>query len=185
MDQFTLFKTSKENIESIISVFKMLLGNHIQMESYGMCFALFHHSSEEKEIKNTILSLESDLNTTISFYQSCKKQEHLLKQELSLVLPLFKHISFGGYDFKSLLLQTSFVENSKEILNYILEDTGVTEQMICAMAELDLNVSKAASLLYLHRNTLIYKIDRLKEMMNFDLKCFKDCFILYRLILKI
>ena len=50
------------------------------------------------------------------------------------------------------------------------------------MAVTDLNVSKAASLLYLHRNSLNYKLDRLLNDKGFDLRRFIDCFCLYKLM---
>ena len=46
----------------------------------------------------------------------------------------------------------------------------------------DLNVSKASKILYIHRNTMLYKLDKLKELSDFDLRCFLDAYIVYSLI---
>lgn len=42
-----------------------------------------------------------------------------------------------------------------------------------------LNISKTSSVLFLHRNTLIYRLEKIKEYLNLDLKNFKDAFIFY------
>ena len=42
-----------------------------------------------------------------------------------------------------------------------------------------LNISKTSSALFLHRNTLIYRLEKIKEYLNLDLKNFKDAFIFY------
>ncbi len=45
--------------------------------------------------------------------------------------------------------------------------------------ENDLNISKTSTSLFLHRNTLIYRLDKIKETLNLDLRNFKDAFIFY------
>ncbi len=42
-----------------------------------------------------------------------------------------------------------------------------------------LNISKTSNSLFLHRNTLIYRLEKIKEILNLDLKNFKDSFIFY------
>ncbi|MPM74597.1 hypothetical protein SDC9_121585 [bioreactor metagenome] len=45
--------------------------------------------------------------------------------------------------------------------------------------ENDLNISKTSSYLFLHRNTLIYRLEKIKEILGLDIKTFKDAFIFY------
>lgn len=45
--------------------------------------------------------------------------------------------------------------------------------------ENDLNISKTSSSLFLHRNTLIYRLEKIKEILGLDLKTFKDSFVFY------
>lgn len=42
-----------------------------------------------------------------------------------------------------------------------------------------LNISKTSNILFLHRNTLIYRLEKIKEQLNLDLKNFKDAFVFY------
>lgn len=48
--------------------------------------------------------------------------------------------------------------------------------------ENNLNISKASSSLFLHRNTLIYRLDKIKDIFNLDLRIFKDAMIFYLLV---
>ena len=65
-----------------------------------------------------------------------------------------------------------YINNGIEILKFVLDGTGVDRNILEAMASCDLNVSKASNVLYMHRNTLMYKIDRLYEKTGFDIKTF-------------
>lgn len=48
--------------------------------------------------------------------------------------------------------------------------------------ENNLNISKTSSNLFIHRNTLIYRLDKIKDIFNLDLKIFKDDMIFYLLV---
>ena len=107
-----------------------------------------------------------------------------LEEELNVIIPIFKNnnLPSGVYKLKELLLKKPVIPNKRQLLNYILESTGVDEEFIRDFALNDLNVSKASKAMYIHRNTMIYKLDKLKEVSNFDLRCFIDAYILYNLI---
>ncbi|MGL4912683.1 MAG: PucR family transcriptional regulator [Romboutsia sp.] len=63
-------------------------------------------------------------------------------------------------------------ENIKTIDKNLLH-TGIS------FIENDLNISKTSSSLFLHRNTLIYRLEKIKEIFGLDLKIFKDAFVFY------
>lgn len=63
-------------------------------------------------------------------------------------------------------------ENIKNIDENLLH-TGLN------FIENDLNISKTSNTLFLHRNTLVYRLDKIKEFLNLDLKNFKDALIFY------
>jgi carbohydrate diacid regulator len=67
-------------------------------------------------------------------------------------------------------------------LNYILAGSGINETFILEFAENDLNVSQASKAMFIHRNTMIYKLNKLKANSQFDLTNFKDAYILYSLL---
>ena len=105
-----------------------------------------------------------------------------LKEELEIGLELLDNLPHGIFNLKEALLHASKIPNKEKILAYILRYTGITEQFIKDIAMSDLNVSRAAKEMFIHRNTMIYKLDKLNEVSGFDLRCFKDAYILYMLV---
>ena len=86
------------------------------------------------------------------------------------------------YSFKEALLRVKNIENKKEILNYILAGSGINETFILEFAKNNLNVSQASKAMFIHRNTMIYKLNKLKANSQFDLTNFNDAYILYSLL---
>ncbi|MDE5766674.1 MAG: helix-turn-helix domain-containing protein [Clostridia bacterium] len=66
------------------------------------------------------------------------------------------------------------------------EDKDLVSTCLC-LFENDLNVSRTAGKLYMHRNTLIYRIAKLKKLTGLDVCKFSDAvtfIILYRCYMK-
>ena len=85
-------------------------------------------------------------------------------------LTIYKAISLIGKEkcFSS-LIDFEIIKNiDKNLLH-----TGLS------FIENDLNISKTSSSLFLHRNTLIYRLEKIKEILGLDLKKFKDSFVFY------
>lgn len=59
-------------------------------------------------------------------------------------------------------------------LDEATSDRGELSQTLQAMMEANLNVSEAARLLFVHRNTLIHRLDRIREATGRDLRRFDD-----------
>lgn len=179
MKQFIIIKCGKDNHCYILDVLKLILGNNIEYFENEELLTIYY-SKSDYEIIDVIKSLEVDLDCLISVYMSTYSD--YLEKEYELVNELFKNSNYGQYNFKELLMLSNGSDNATEIFDFITNGSGVNYQIIEAMANCDLNVSKASSVLYMHRNTLLYKIDRLYEFKGFDLKSFKDLHILYNLI---
>ncbi len=179
MKNFILLKTLTENYGFIVDILKQILGNAIDVQEEETHLFIGYTGGNAEDLSETIRSLEGDLNTLISSYQSSTLRQ---QKEYDLILPLFLKICYGHYNFKSILWNAKSIDNSSELLHFILENTGIDEHMILELANSDLNVSKASSHLYLHRNTLLYKLEHLLEFSNFDLKRFYDLYILIKLI---
>ncbi|MDE7161625.1 MAG: helix-turn-helix domain-containing protein, partial [Anaeroplasmataceae bacterium] len=162
----------------IIDVLKMLLGSNIKYNLEPE-YLLLESQGDLDGLSDTIQSLESDLNALIHFYQTETDQP---EKEISLILESFLKMSYGHYQFKSLLLNIKGKAEATELFNFIVEGTGITDEIILAMADCNLNVSQASQMLYMHRNTLLYKIERLISLKGFDLKNFNDLYILVQLL---
>lgn len=178
MKKLLLFKTNEENYSYVVDVLKMLLGNQLKY-TIKETYLLVECKEEIEGLTDTIQSLETDLNALIHYYQTSTNQP---EKEVSLLLNCFLNASYGHYQFKSLLLQVKNKVEATELFHFIVEGSGITEEIIYAMADSNLNVSQASQLLYLHRNTLIYKMERLNALKDFDLKNFNDLYILVHLL---
>lgn len=173
-------KTEYDNL--IIDMLKVLLGNNIKCDYDENNLIITHDYDNNEDIKQSLIALGNDYINILA-YLSNSGDDQRLKREYFLVKPLLATLSFGIYDFKSLLLVAE-VTNKSEILNYIISKSGVDEEFILQFCECDLNTSKASKVMFRHRNTIIYQINNLYETSGFDLKCFKDAHILYSLIEK-
>lgn len=95
----------------------------------------------------------------------------------------------GGKLFSQLLDQAFKVDlrclpQGLELREYqkAFEDSDLVDTCFC-LFENNLNVSKTAGQLYMHRNTLIYRIAKLKRLTGLDVCTFSDAvsfIILYR-----
>lgn len=183
--RFILIKNFNDS-QMLINIVKNLLGVNIKIKEDNNYILIYHDYKNDEDIIRVLNSLSDDLMTKLVSYVSSDYDEMRLKDELEVILPIFlnNELPIGNYDFKSLLFIQPAINNKRRVLNYILEPAGITEDFIIGFAKNDLNVSKASKSMYIHRNTMIYKLDKLKEISNFDLRCFMDAYILFNLINK-
>ncbi len=57
------------------------------------------------------------------------------------------------------------------------------EQTVMQFVQCDLNVSETARRLYLHRNSLLYRIERIRDMTGYDIRRFEDAVTVWSAIL--
>ena len=88
MKRFILFKASKDIFPLIGDVIKMLVGNRITVSEIDDLLLIIYSDFNVLEVKNTIQSLETDLNMQITCYCSYLSED--IDLELKLVLPLLK-----------------------------------------------------------------------------------------------
>ena len=74
--------------------------------------------------------------------------------------------------------------NDKQLSSLIKIDTikNMDENLLTTginFIENGLNISKTSNVLFLHRNTLTYRLEKIKEQLNLDLKNFKDALVFY------
>ena len=71
----------------------------------------------------------------------------------------------------------------------ILENESINET-VDAFIKGSLNLSQASSNSYVHRNTLIYRLDKINKLIGLDLRNFEDCLIyvnmreIYKMVVK-
>ncbi len=179
MKRFLLLKNNFDDVLVVKDLFSSLVGNNLildELDNY-LLFTFEHDSI--LDIKSLFLSLQDELYVDVIGYVSSSDR---LDEEKEIALDLINELSSGVYTLKEALFSLKNIYNKKKILAFILDSTGVDEDFILSFAEYDLNASKAAKAMYIHRNTMNYKLDKLLEQSGFDLRKFKDAYILYSLV---
>lgn len=180
MRRFTIIKNVFDDSIMVVDFFKSLVGTRVNIEENDKYLIFEYDFDSVDDINNLFISLGNELMVDILGYTS--SFENNLEAEKGIALELFDNLNSGMYDLKSSLLTVSNVVNKNKILDLILQSTGVDKDFIKEFAENDLNVSKASKNMFVHRNTINYKIDKLKELSGFDLKKFLDAYVLYNLV---
>lgn len=171
------------NLDDEDIIFDMLSGavdgNIVKLNSKSYTIYKYEYD-EQEDIKNILLSLADELMADFNGYLSSTDS---IDEELKLILTLDENIFVGLNDLKSVL---SYLDKGqiKGFLDFILKGTSIDESFIKDFALNDLNVSKASKNMYIHRNTMNYKLDKLKMHSGFDLRKFTDAYLLYNLILR-
>ncbi len=97
-------------------------------------------------------------------------------------------LSIQGLGIYELLYaaKTSF---KKAYANHVLPPVAVSslgaelEQTVMMFITCDLNMSETARQLYLHRNSLLYRIERIKELTGYDIRHFDDAVTVWSALL--
>ena len=179
---FIILKKNYEDEMLIIDFLKSLLGSRIKIDSSNEFLIVHHNYNDFEDIKRSINALAVDLSFNPYAYIAINPKNDI--KEIDIVLKLLAKLKSGIYDLKSALTLSSNIENKKEIFEYIVSGTGLDEEFIRSFGECDLNISKASKVMFIHRNTLIYKLDKFYQDTGFDLRRFKDMYILYELVIK-
>ncbi len=144
---------------------------------------------------STINFIESETycNTYILNLENIKDiDDFKFKVKLFSELPtnvLYKSSSKGTISTYDLILYRciqllSTDVNSQYLIN--LDKINIIDQDLIHIGigfiENNLNISKTSSALFIHRNTLIYRLDKIKEIFNLDLRNFKDAMIFYLVV---
>lgn len=173
---------NNDNIDLIIDVIKGLVGNNIIINKKDDFILINHQFEEINDIKKTLESISEGLFINILAYNTSVNNSKIdMEVEIALSL-LNQDIPYDFYDLKKLIhcANLNTVDKAK-ILDFILFKSGISKGFIESFIDNNLNVSLASKKMYLHRNTINYKLDKLKEVSNFDLRNFKDAFIIYLL----
>ena len=176
-----LVRNDFDDPEILLEMFKSLFKNMKSEERDGYIAIYFSYDNNE-DIIHVLNALETELVGNIHAYISLDRAEEKLDKEIDIAINLMNQLPVGVYSFKEALLKVKNIENKQEILNFIIAGTGVNEMFILEFAENDLNVSQASKSMFIHRNTMIYKLNKLKANSQFDLTNFKDAYILYSLL---
>jgi DNA-binding PucR family transcriptional regulator len=162
-------------------------------DSYGIIIEEKKEVSEnEEELSSIASTLESDFYVKISFYigkfQKVSAQlPHFFNRERQVFEELSRHSTRDiVYTFENafpMLLATNLPEHLKEIMeSSILDAFGEDKELMTTIKvflENNSNASLSAKKLYVHRNTLQYRLDKFMEKTGVNLKDLDATVVVY------
>ena len=183
-----IFKNSpKESVVNLLNDFlKGLLGNYINPVYKDTVLTVFFDADVKIDFEEIIQSLSEDFYTKAALFESGILYNGIDRNE---------YVSYI-IENKNKLLETNklFISEAdlikikliapiviKNILKEFYDDYQMKE-VIKAYLDSNMNISKAANKLYMHRNTVMNKIDKFIKNTGYDIKEFKNAFIIYHII---
>jgi len=190
LDKYIIIK-SKENMNTpfFIDFIKGLLGNNIDIKFDNDIMTIYYSMNEMETVKDGLSALLFEYQYSMIIYMSkplsaldIEEHHRIIKYYISLAI-----LEDGIYDEHELLTKLVLMGHNdyldKIVYKPFINDYS-TLDTIKTFIETNMNTSKAASILYMHRNTLINKLDRFVNLTGYDVKKFKDAFIIYHLLKK-
>lgn len=181
-------------IDSIIHLFDPVLD--VFFVTSDMCFVVQDNSApslSREEITGMIKTLEDDFSIRTNAYigqywQPDSQLKSVLKEEQTIFQQEVTHLHDRINALSDVALRyftkeavaESFI--MKELKKQI-EDQDDWKELIAALWESQGNVSVAAKNLFVHRNTLQYRMDRFNETTGLSLKNMNELLLCYLLIL--
>lgn len=183
--KYIIFFLKKQNLKQtdiLIDFLKGLLGN-ITLTKTNETLVVNYDYNEEIDFDEISKMIINDFYLDITLLEV----ETNNVEYLDLLIDMYNKLenkSISYLNVKLLMRKASKCNNEiikKEILKEYYNDSEMLN-IIKIFLENDLNTTASANILYLHRNTLINKIDRFISITNYDIRKFKEAYIIYQLI---
>lgn len=157
----------------------------IKIEQIEESVLIFFDKKEDISISDIFTMLNAELYLDVRAFVS-RDFDELDQEYLNWSIKMFMKCDYGKYlsEEKDILHNMSLCDNSvikRNVFKGYFNNRD-TMNMLRVFFECNLNTSKAADLLYMHRNTLINKLDRFFEVTGYDVRKFSDAAIIYSLI---
>src|SRR5690554_2564240 len=178
-----------EHVDLIESLFSAVVFLHrFEVKNDHSIFMVFE-SEKATDFEGLILNLKTDIFTDIRLYVSPQLHEHDIVEHFDFVQSLLKQISIAKYAYldEKIILKDQLLQVTKEHKQHILSKYYQDQVMldtVKAYLESNQNMSLAAKKIYIHRNTLIQRIDKFYQVTDFDVRNFNDAFLIYHILIK-
>lgn len=195
--RFVYFSFSKKQIEPILfkEAIEELFSSHVPIlwisRSEGIIVEELENHKEEMNYEQIIDILMSDLYVKIHFFigpfqtnlLNTKSYYETIIQSAKLALKYSKKEVLTYIEAIPFLLidqtDAEFRKNISQLVFKKLMNDSETLQMIQTFFECNLNISETAKELYMHRNSLQYRLDKFEEITGIDLRNFHEALTVY------
>ena len=183
---------SKQSIKSDESIILSVFSEFIKVESIETGthhINLYYNHETDVLFSEVILNMMSDTLTDLRIYVS--HQFDTLDQltfHQAYIKRKMSDIPFNKYVYldDKIILRHFIKAIDQEMKRMFLRKFELDHPMIESIKtylESDQNMSLAAKKLYVHRNTLIQRIDKFFQVTGFDIRLFNDAFLIYHLLI--
>ena len=183
-----IFKTNpKESVVTLLNDFlKGLIGNYITPTYHDGVLTVFFNDALEVNFEEIIQSLNEDYYVTSVLFESGVLYDGINKEEYCGYIQSIKEklLELNNlYLEESDLIKNKFVSSIvvRNILKEFYDDYQM-KNVVKTYLDCNMNISQAASKLYMHRNTVMNKIDKFINNTGYDIKKFKNAFVIYHII---
>ncbi|WP_373113024.1 helix-turn-helix domain-containing protein [Streptococcus mitis] len=190
----------QENLSSWLDMMRTLFPNYLTTIQVGAQDYLFvlqqdKYFSVRSILSDTLEAVEYDFGLRLSImlgqvWSQTGNQSliDLIKAERDLFKNWWRHGHQGFHTFSQLYLwslgeQMMDLGIIKEYLHQMILEQDQIQEIILSLWENSAVLTKTAQQLYLHRNSLQYKIDKWEELTGLQLKELTDLTLCYQLIL--
>ena len=183
-----IFKTNlkESDVLLLIDFLKGLIGNYINPIFKDSVLTVFFDAACDIDFSEIIQNLNEDFYITSLLFESGILFNGIDKNLYAKYIIQNKHKLLETN--KLYLVEADLIKSkiyNEIVLENILKNyynDFEMKKIIKTYLECNMNISKASTVLYMHRNTLMYKIDNFISVTGFDIKNFKEAFIIYHII---
>lgn len=181
-------------MDSVLHLFEPVLD--VFFITRDTCFVLQDnsaHTLSQEEITGMLKTLEDDFSIRTNayighFWQPDHKLIHVLKEEQTIFQQEVAHMHNRMSSLPDVALRyfTQDAVSRSTIIGELkkqIDEQSDWKELIFSMWESQGNVSVAAKQLFVHRNTLQYRLDRFNQTTGLSLKNMNDLLLCYLLIL--
>ena len=171
-------------VDMMVDFLKGLLGNHISYEYEEGFLTVVFDSDSKVDFEEIINGLNNDFYITTALFESGILYEEIdVKEYISHIKSQSKKILESNLiyvDEKALVKLNMEAEVVwKNIFKSFYNDLDMLE-VVKKYLDCNMNISQAANMLYMHRNTVMNKIDKFIAITGYDIKKFSNAFIIYK-----
>lgn len=181
--KFLIIKSDrKEAVEEITSLLKDVLD-----ESYNLHLneenILFFSDKQNISIQAFINTISDDFGVNLQIFESPSVTREAFFVVYQLVEEFLSFSEFGYYALKHLILEVYQHDSEKlkkvrSIIQKSIDETA-SEDLIKGLFKNNLNVSKTAKDVFMHRNTINNRLEQLQIKTTLNLQMFQDAMAMF------
>jgi len=177
---FIIYKINKDD-ETIIN--EMIQNIYVDVDFYKYRDFFIAFAKEFNDVKDMfqafIVDLQYEINVHEGFRLRSQTKGHDLKMYIDYYIENLSASSYTNFVNICILANNNNKEIIKIIKNNVLDQIIKNEELtnlIQVFFKNNLNVSQTSKLIYMHRNSLINKLDKIEKLTSLNIQNFHDAY---------